>query len=155
MAQRIDYVTLGREPIQALYRLERYVRECGLEKKLIGLVKVRASYINGCAYCVDMHIKDARAEGESDQRLYSVPIWRETPYYTPRERAALAYAEAVTNLPSQTHEAAREELTKHLSEQEIVDLTFVLVAINSWNRLATVLGSDVGSYVVGQHRRND
>lgn len=155
MADPIDYMTLGREPIQALYRLERYVRECGLEKKLVELVKLRASYINGCAHCIDMHTKDARAEGESEQRLYAVPVWRDTPYFSPRERAALAYAESVTNLPLHAHASDLEELKKHFSEQEIVNLTFVLVAINSWNRLATVLGSEVGNYVVGQYRRND
>ena len=154
MTQRIDYAALGREPLQALYRLERYVRESGLDARLISLLKLRASYINGCAYCVDMHTKDARAEGESEQRLYAVPVWRETPFYTARERAALAYAEAVTNLPARgVADTDIDSLREHFSEREIVDITFVLVAINAWNRLAVSLGSDVGSYSVGQHRR--
>lgn len=156
MPPRIDYRTLGKEPTQALLRIERYVRESGLDKKLLAVIKLRASYINGCAYCVDMHTKDARAEGESEQRLYAIPVWRETPFFSPRERAALAYTEVVTNLPSHSgEEADLTELEKHFSKQEIVDLTFALVAINSWNRLATMLGAEVGSYVVGQHRQSD
>jgi AhpD family alkylhydroperoxidase len=153
MTKLIDYATLGREPLQALYRLERYVRESGLDHKLVSLLKLRASYINGCANCVDMHTKDARAEGESEQRLYAVPVWRDTPFFTPRERAALAYAEAVTNLPARgVDDADIEALREHFSDREILDITFALVAINSWNRLAVSLGADVGSYTVGQYR---
>ena len=150
MTQRIDYAKLAREPYQGLLRLESYIRECGLDEKIVSLVKLRASYINGCAACVDMHTKDARAASETEQRLYGVSVWRETPYYTPRERAALAYAETVTNLPSQkVTEADLDALRVHFSEKEIVDLTFVLVAINSWNRLVTSLGAEVGGYVAG------
>jgi AhpD family alkylhydroperoxidase len=150
---RIDYMTLGREPTNALLRIERHLRESGLDSKILTLVKLRVSYINGCAYCVDMHTKDARAEGESEQRLYAVPVFRETPFYTPRERAALSYAEALTKLPSaELHAGAVDELKSHFSEREIVDLTFAIVAINAWNRLSIALGAEVGSYVVGAHR---
>jgi AhpD family alkylhydroperoxidase len=110
-------------------------------------VKLRASYMNGCAYCVDMHTKDARAAGETEQRLYAVPVWHETPFYTPRERAALAWTEAVTRLapggvPDATYAAARA----HFDDVELVNLTMAVVAINGWNRLAVSLRQPVGSY---------
>jgi AhpD family alkylhydroperoxidase len=154
--KRIDYAALAPEALKSLYHLERYLRECGLEPSLIHLVKLRASLLNGCAYCVDMHTKDARAGGESEQRLYALPVWRETPFFNPRETAALAYTEAVTTLgPHGVPEAHFTELRAQFSELEIVNLTFVLVAINAWNRLAVSLGADVGSYAVGQHRARE
>jgi AhpD family alkylhydroperoxidase len=127
--------------------LEKYIASSGLEEKLIHLVKMRASQINGCAYCLDMHSLDARAIGETEQRLYTLEAWRETPFFTDRERAALAWTEALT-LISQTHAAADvyDELKKHFNEKEIVDLTLVVGAINLWNRLAISLRAVPGHY---------
>lgn len=127
--------------------LESYVKESGLEPSLIELVKIRASQINGCAYCLDMHTKDARAEGESEQRLYTLSAWRETPFFSDRERAALAWTEALTLLPEtaapdEVYELARE----HFSEKELVDLTMAIVAINGWNRLTVGFRTEPGSY---------
>ena len=132
--------------------LESYMRQSSLEKPLIELVKMRASYINGCAYCIDMHSKDARHAGETEQRLYAVPVWRETPFYTPRERAALAWTEAVTEIykggvSDELFALARE----HFTERELVDLTMAVVAINGWNRLAITFHAPVGTYVPGAH----
>src|SRR2546426_437359 len=114
---------------------------------ILELVRLRASYLNGCARCVDMHTKDARAAGETEQRLYAVPVWRDTPFFTPRERAALAWTEGVTELgregvPDDVYEAARS----HFSEEELVRLTVAVVAINGWNRLNVAFRSEVGSY---------
>jgi AhpD family alkylhydroperoxidase len=127
--------------------LEKYIASSGLEEKLIHLVKMRASQINGCAYCLDMHSLDARAIGETEQRLYTLEAWRETPFFTDRERAALAWTEALT-LISQTHAAddVYDELKKHFNEKEIVDLTLVVGAINLWNRLAISLRAVPGHY---------
>ena len=127
--------------------LEKYLGECGLDHKLIHLLKMRASQINGCAYCIDMHSKDARSLGETEQRLYELDAWRETPFYTDPERAALAWIEAIT-LVSQTHvpDAAYEEVRKHFNEKEIVDLTYVASTINAWNRLAIALRAIPGHY---------
>jgi AhpD family alkylhydroperoxidase len=147
MEPRIDYMKFNREPIKALYEMERYLRESGLDPKLLHLIKMRASQINGCAYCIDMHSKDARALGETEQRLYGLDAWRETPYYSGRERAALAWTEAVT-LISQTHapDDVYQELRRHFSEQEIVNLTYAVAAINSWNRLAIAMRAVPGAY---------
>lgn len=147
MTQRIDYTKVGPDAYRAVAGMEAYVHKSGLEPSLIELVKLRASYINGCAYCVDMHTKDARAAGETEQRLYAVPVWRETPFFTPRERAALAFTEAVTlishgGVPDDVFEEARA----HFSEQEVVNLTMAVATINVWNRLAITFRSDVGSY---------
>jgi AhpD family alkylhydroperoxidase len=147
--RRIDYATVAPTALRAVLGVEQYARQCGLERPLIELMKLRASYINGCAYCVDMHTKDARAAGETEQRLYAVPVWRETPFYTSRERVALAWTEAVTELGREgVPDALFAELSVEFSEKEIVDLTMVVVAINAWNRLAVSLGADVGSYTV-------
>jgi AhpD family alkylhydroperoxidase len=147
---RIDFKSAKPEALQTMYALERYVRNCGLETSLLGLIKIRASQINGCAYCVDMHTKDARLHGETEQRLYAVVVWRETPFFTERERAALAWTEAITlisrdQVPDDIYELAR----KHFSEQELIDLTMALVAINGWNRLATSFRAPVGTYQAG------
>lgn len=132
----------------AVLKLEEYVGSTGLESSLLNLVKTRASQINGCAWCLDMHTKDARAEGETEQRLYALPAWRETPFYTSRERAALAWTEAVTlvaqsGVPDQPYEEARREF----SERELVDLTMAVIAINSWNRLNVAFRTVPGDYV--------
>jgi AhpD family alkylhydroperoxidase len=148
--QRIDYAAIAPEAVRALRGVEQYVRQSGLEPSLIELVKLRASYLNGCAYCVDMHTKDARATGESEQRLYAVPVWHETPFFTPRERAALAWTEAVTGLGhGGVPEAVFEDVSGQFSEREIVDLTMAVIAINSWNRLAVTFRKAVGSYRLG------
>ncbi len=137
MKARIEYTKVAKSGYEAMRALENYVRGSGLEPSLLELVKLRASQLNGCAYCIDMHTKDARARGETEQRLYALSAWRETPFFTPRERAALAWTEAVTkvadgNVPDEVFLIARE----HFDEQELVNLTLAIVAINGWNRLA-------------------
>src|SRR2546428_2252667 len=130
---------------RAMAALQTNVYDCGLEPLLLELVKMRASQINGCAYCIDMHSKDARAMGESEQRLYELNAWRETPFYT--ERAALLWAEELT-LISQGHapDAVYEKVRQHFSEEELVNLTLAIVAINGWNRLAIGFHSQPGVY---------
>ncbi|MGC1417793.1 MAG: carboxymuconolactone decarboxylase family protein [Candidatus Acidiferrum sp.] len=147
MEPRIDVRKYAQEAQKAMAALEKYLAECGLDQGLIHLLKMRASQINGCAYCIDMHSKDARALGETEQRLYELDAWRETPFYTDRERAALAWTEAVT-LVSQTHvpDSIYEEVRKHFSEKEMVDLTFVASTINAWNRLAIAMRAVPGHY---------
>jgi len=147
MQPRIDYRKLAQQPLQSMLALEKYISESGLDHKLVHLVKMRASQINGCAYCLDMHSLEARAVGESEQRLYTLEAWRETPFFSDRERAALAWTEALT-LISQTHapDDVYEELRKQFSENEIVDLTFAIGAINLWNRLAISMRSVPGRY---------
>lgn len=145
--RRLDYARVSPDALRAMYGLEQYVQGCGLEHSLLELVKLRASLMNGCAYCVDMHTKDARAAGESEQRLYAVPVWRETPFFTPRERAALAWTEAVTDLGrSGVPDALYREVRQHFEEAELVNLTLAVVAINGWNRLAVSFRAPVGSY---------
>lgn len=147
MTQRIEYSKVAPGVMKAVMGLETYVRQSGLEQSLIELVKLRASIINGCAYCVDMHTKDARAAGETEQRLYAVPVWRETPFFTPRERAALAYTEAVTEISRQgVPDDVFAEARAQFSEEELVNLTMAVVTINSWNRFAVTFRSDVGGY---------
>lgn len=147
MQTRMDYHKAAPGVVEAMARLETYVRQCGLERPLIELVKVRASQINGCAYCLDMHTKDARARGESEQRLYTLNAWEETPFFTERERAALAWTEAVTRVadsrvPDDVYERARRQF----SEKELADLTLAIVAINGWNRLAIAFRAVPGTY---------
>lgn len=147
MEPRLNYSKITPEGIEGLSKLEGYVRKSGLEHSLLELVKLRASQLNGCAYCIDMHTKDARTSGESEQRLYGVSAWHEAPFYTDRERAGLAWAEAVT-LISQDHvpDEIYAEARTHFSEKELVDLTLAVVAINSWNRLAISFRTQAGSY---------
>ncbi|MFZ2875076.1 MAG: carboxymuconolactone decarboxylase family protein [Phycisphaerales bacterium] len=147
MKQRIDYHTASPGAFEAMLGLEKYVRGCGLDHTLLELVKTRASQINGCAYCLDMHTKDARAAGESEQRLYALGAWRETPFFTDRERAALAWAEAVTLIHrGHAPDAIYDEARAHFSEKELLDLTMAVVAINGWNRLAIAFRSVPGTY---------
>ncbi len=151
MEARIDYANVAPPAIAGLVQMEAYLGKCGLEAGLLDLVKLRASYLNGCAYCVDMHTKDARARGETEQRLYAVPVWEETPFFSPRERAALAWAETVTQIgvahaPDQAYQEARAQF----SEQELVDLTVALIAINGWNRLAISFRKIPGTYQPSQ-----
>jgi AhpD family alkylhydroperoxidase len=147
MDARLDFRKFAPEPMHALQALEKYIAGCGLDDKLVHLLKLRASQLNGCAYCIDMHSIDARAAGETEQRLYALDAWRETPFYDDRERAALAWTESVT-LVSQTHvpDAVYDEVREHFSEQEVVDLTYIVAAINAWNRLAIALRSVPGRY---------
>lgn len=146
MKERLDY-TAAPEGYAAMLGLERYVRACGLEHSLLELVKTRASQINGCAYCIDMHTKDARAGGETEQRIYALSAWRETPFFTERERAALEWTETLT-LIAQGHpsDEAYERVRRHFSEQELVNLTLAIVTINGWNRLAIAFGTVAGTY---------
>lgn len=147
MEPRIAYIHVAPEAPQAMRHLETYVKHSGLEPSLLELVKLRASQINGCAYCIDMHVKDARAQGESDIRLYELSVWRETPFYSTREQAALAWTEAVTlvadgHVPDDVYELARQQF----SEKELVDLTMAVIAINGWNRLAISFRAVPGTY---------
>jgi AhpD family alkylhydroperoxidase len=146
MTRRINYGHAAPGAMQAMVGLQRYTQESGLEHSLLELVKLRASQINGCAYCLDMHSKDARAAGESEQRIYVLSAWREASFYSPRERAALAWTEAVTRISAAVTDELYESVREHFSEKELVDLTMAIVTINGWNRLAISLGSDVGSY---------
>jgi AhpD family alkylhydroperoxidase len=148
MEPRLDYMKVAPpEAVAVLYGMEKYIAKSGLERPLVHLMKMRASQINGCAFCIDMHSKDARAEGESEQRLYELDAWRETPFYTDRERAALAWTEALT-LISQTHapDEVFADVKKHFSEIEILNLTFVIAAINTWNRIAIGFRAVPGTY---------
>lgn len=147
MKTRVEYRKAAPDAVKAMRGLETYVHECGLEPALLELVKTRASQINGCAYCLDMHTKDARARGETEQRLYALSAWAETPFFTERERAALAWTEAVTRIadghvPDDVYELAR----RHFGEKELVDLTLAIIAINGWNRLAIAFRAIPGSY---------
>jgi AhpD family alkylhydroperoxidase len=145
---RIDYSSVFPEAMRAMIGLEAAVHESSLEPALLELVKMRASQLNGCAYCLDMHSKDARARGEQEQRLHVLSAWREAPFYSDRERAALAWCEALTLLPgSGAPDAVFEELAQHFDEAQIVALTLAIVAINGWNRFAVGLRSPVGDYV--------
>ena len=147
MQARIDLMRVNPGIMQAMLGLERQVRQAGLDHKLIDLVRMRASQINGCAYCLDMHSKDARANGETEQRLYALNAWRETPFFTDRERAALAWTEAVT-LVSQDHvpDSVYEEARQRFSEEELVNLTLAIATINSWNRLCISFRVVPGEY---------
>lgn len=147
MSPRIPYQKAAPGAMQALYGLDKYLRSCGLEPGLLELVKLRASQINGCAYCVDMHSKDLRAAGESEERIYALPVWRESPYFSERERAALAWTEAVTciyegHVPDEVYAQARQQF----NEKELVDLTAAVVAINGWNRFAISFRKPAGTY---------
>ncbi len=153
MKARIEYAHAVPEAVEALRALEKYVRTCGIEPKALELIKIRASQINGCAYCLDMHAKDARAQGETEQRIYALNAWRETPFFTEKERAALAWAEAVTQVstsrvPDEVYDIAR----KCFDEKELVNITIAIIAINGWNRLAVSFRSVPGVYEPAKHR---
>ncbi len=147
MEPRLKPSSVAPEGFRVMLSLDRYVTASGLEKSLLDLVKIRASQINGCAYCIDIHTKDARARGETEQRIYTLSAWRETPFYTDRERAALDWTEAVTlinenNVPDSLYKTVREQF----SEKELVDLTLAVIAINGFNRISTSFRSVPGSY---------
>jgi AhpD family alkylhydroperoxidase len=146
MQHKLDYSKALPEGMRVMNALDHYSQTCGLQLSLLDLIKLRASQINSCAYCIDMHSKDALTGGETEQRLYSLSVWRETPYYTERERAALAFTEAVTliadqRVPAEIYEQARQQF----SNEELVKLMIAIVTINAWNRF-TIFGDVPGSY---------
>jgi len=147
MTARLNYARAFPEGIHALLNLGRTIQDSGLEPSLLELVKTRASQMNGCAYCIDMHTKDARAAGETEQRLYALSAWRETPFFTERERAALAWTEALTNI-QQGHapDEVYAEVRQAFDEAELVKLTLAITQINTWNRVAIGFRAEPGSY---------
>lgn len=147
MPPRFNYYQLAQGGVKHLVEIEEYLHGCGLEASLLQLVKMRSSQINGCAFCLDMHSKDARAAGETEQRLYGLEAWRESPFYSERERAALEWCEALT-LIGETHapDEVYERVRKHFDETEIANLSLAIVAINGWNRLAISSRAQAGSY---------
>ncbi|PTL75230.1 carboxymuconolactone decarboxylase family protein [Vitiosangium sp. GDMCC 1.1324] len=154
MEQRFNMGATSPGGYQAMLGLEKYLGQCGLEEGLLHLIKLRASQVNGCAYCIDMHWKDARALGETEQRLYGLDGWRESPYYTARERAAFEWTEAVTlvtngHVPDSVYQAVRP----HFSEKELGDLTLAIATINAWNRLAISMRTKAGDYKPTVHHR--
>jgi AhpD family alkylhydroperoxidase len=153
MNARIDFMTADPKAIPLLLGIERHISASKLEPKLLHLVKMRASQINGCAFCLDMHSKDARADGETEQRLYSLDAWEEAPYYSDRERAALEWTEAVTLLgDAHVPDGVYEKVRAHFSEQEIAALTLAVAMINAWNRLNVALRTPAGGYRPGMFK---
>jgi AhpD family alkylhydroperoxidase len=147
MQPRIDGLKVAPGAYHAMLGLESYLHQSGLEIALLHLIKLRASQINGCAYCIDMHWKDLRAIGENEQRLYGLDAWRESPYYSERERAALAWTEAVTLVAStQVPDEVYEQARRQFNEKELTDLTLAVATINAWNRLAISLRAEAGKY---------
>jgi len=152
MEQRINVFQKGGNAMQSLHGLGVYLAKSPVGESLLNLIYFRVSQVNGCAYCLDMHSKDLRAKGETEQRLYVLDAWREAPFYTARERAALAWAEAVTkinggNVPDEIYENARQQF----SEEELIDLTLGVIAINSYNRINIAFGAATGTYQPGAH----
>ena len=147
MEPRIDYLKSGRGVVEAMLGVEKYIRQSGLEESLLNLIRMRASQINGCAYCLDMHWKDARALGETEQRLYGLDAWEESPYYTDRERAAFAWTEALTNVrEGHVSDEVYERVLGHFTEKELADLSLAITSINSWNRLNIAVRTVPGTY---------
>ncbi len=147
MQPRIDARKVAPGALAAMSSLERYLAECGLESSLLDLVRLRASQINGCAYCVDIHSLDLRAAGEAEQRLYALPVWQHTPFFTDRERAALLWTEHVTLIASNhVPDAIYEQVRLHFTDAELVNLTMALASINAWNRLAISFRNEPGHY---------
>lgn len=148
MTARLDYDAAAPGIYTAMDALDRYLAGCGFGRPLLYLVQLRASQLNGCAYCLDMHWKDLRALGEEEQRLYSLDAWRESPHYTPCERAALAWTEAVTLIrDGHVPDTIYDECRGHFSEQELANLTLAVAAINAWNRLSIAARLVPGPYV--------
>lgn len=147
MEPRINYAKAAPGAIEAMLALSSYLRKSGLEESLVDLVCLRASQINGCAYCVDMHWKDLRSAGESEQRLYGLDAWEESPYYTDRERAALSWTEAITNVrEGHVSDDVYHRVQKFFSEKELADLTLAVSGINAWNRLNIAGRTVPGAY---------
>lgn len=152
MSARLRYSIASPHAWRAMLALEEQIESCGIEESLQNLVKLRASQVNGCAYCVDMHYLDARAAGETEQRLSALVIWQETPFFTERERAALLWTEKLTlisldHVPDEIYERVRP----HFTEEELVNLTLVIVTINAWNRFAISFRSEPGKYKPRPH----
>ena len=153
MKSRIDFTRISQQSLRPLFALGAQVEASGLEHALLELVKMRTSQINGCAYCLDMHSKDARAEAETEQRLYLLDAWRETSLYTARERAALAWTEAVTLVAAgHVPDDVYAEVSGHFTEQEIVALTLAVVTVNSFNRLNIAFRTEAGNYRPGMFK---
>jgi AhpD family alkylhydroperoxidase len=152
MKEQIRYGQISPAAVQALRGVEAYVRGCSLDRTLIELMKVRASQLNGCAYCIDMHTKDARAAGETEQRLYALSAWREAPFYSERERIGLEWTEAVTRVgEGGVDDDLFARAAALFSELQLVELTMAVIAINGWNRMAVTFRPVVGSYRPGAH----
>ena len=152
MESRLNYVAAASGAFQAMLGMEKYLHSASIEKPLLHLIKLRASQINGCAYCIDMHWKDARAGGDTEQRLYGLMAWHESPhYYTDRERAALEWTEIVTRI-ADTHapQDVYDRVKLHFSDKEIADLTWAIATINAWNRIAIAFRAKAGDYKPGQ-----
>lgn len=148
MEARLKFLEKGSGAMKALFGLGNYIRKGRIDPKLAHLIEFRVSQLNRCAYCLDMHWKDAVSHGESEQRLYGLSAWRESPYYNTRERAALAWAEAVTksHVPDEIYSEAESQFT----DEELIDLTIIITTVNTWNRLNIAFPNEVGSYQVGQ-----
>jgi len=151
MTQRVNFHEKGKQAIGALYGLGKYLAKSTIETSLLNLIYFRVSQINGCAFCLDMHSKDLRAEGETEQRLYLLSAWRESPFYTSKECAALAWAESLTKLAdSLVPDDIYADAARYFSDTELIELTIAVIQINSYNRLNIAFGGPVGTYVVGQ-----
>lgn len=151
MEQRINLLEKGGKAIKAMYGIGGYLAKSQVEKRLLNLIYLRVSQINGCAFCLDMHSKDLRAEGETEQRLYLLNAWREAPFYSERERAALAYAEAVTVLKDrEVTDEVFNAVNEQFTDEEIIDLTLAITTINSYNRFNIAFRTVAGSYEPGQ-----
>jgi len=148
MENRINVHAKGQHAMKPLYSIGGYLKKSPVENSLLELINFRVSQINGCAYCLDMHAKDARANGETEQRLYGLSAWRETTYYTDRERAGLAWAEAVTKCD--VPDAVYNRVKEYFTEEEMIDLTLSITTINTWNRINLAFPNVAGTYVVGQ-----
>lgn len=149
MKARLNYSAVNPKAFKAMVGLESFLTESGLETTLLELVKMRASQINGCAYCLDMHSKDARKAGEKEQRIYTLSAWRETPFFTERERAALEWTEELTLIAqNEVSDELYQSVRKHFKEEELVALSMAIVAINGWNRLAISFRTKPGSYEI-------
>ncbi|MHB1935276.1 MAG: carboxymuconolactone decarboxylase family protein [Acidobacteriaceae bacterium] len=147
MDARLDYTKASPEAFKAMVQMEGVVRRSGIDPKLLELMKIRASQLNGCAYCIDMHTKDARFKGENEQRIYALDAWRETPFFTEKERAALAWTEAITNIQAgHAPDEVYDEFSQNFSEEEQVNLTLAITTINAWNRIAIGFRVVPGSY---------
>lgn len=148
MENRLNFFEEGKNALRPLYAFGAFLKKSSIDVNLRELIDLRISQINGCAYCIDIHYKNARSQGESEQRLYGLSAWRETSYYTERERAALEWAEAITRceLPDNVYNA----VSQYFSQEELIDLTMVCIGINNWNRINIAFPSEPGSYQVGQ-----
>ncbi|GGB61270.1 carboxymuconolactone decarboxylase family protein [Virgibacillus dakarensis] len=147
MQARLNYYAIAPDAAKIMMEFEKYIKSTNLDATLLELVKTRASQINGCAFCLDMHTKDARANGETEQRLYALNAWRETDFYTEQERAALALAEAITQISvNPVSDELYHAVRKHFNEKDFVDLVYAINAINSWNRLAITMRAIPGKY---------